>query len=121
MKNFHDIKVWHRAHDFVLKIYKVTETFPREETYGLTSQIRRSAASVPTNIAEGCGRNTDAELGRFMEIASGSASELDYQFLLAMDIGLLARDRYKGLLTELTEIRKMLTTFIKTVRKTANR
>lgn len=121
MKDFRDIKVWHKAHNLALKVYKVTETFPREEAYGLTSQIRRSATSIPTNIAEGCGRNTDAELARFMEIASGSASELDYLLLLAMDIGLLAEDRYKELLAELVEIRKMLTTFIKTVRKTANR
>ncbi|MBA7506219.1 hypothetical protein ES706_04900 [subsurface metagenome] len=121
MKDFRDIKIWQRAHNFVLKVYKVTKPFPQEEVYGLTSQIRRAAASVPTNIAEGCGRNTDAELARFMEIASGSASELDYLLLLAKDIGLLAENGYVELLTELTEIRKMLTTFIKTVRKTANR
>lgn len=121
MKDFRDIKVWRRAHNLVLKVYKVTKPFPREEIYGLTSHIRRAAASVPTNIAEGCGRNTDAELARFMEIASGSASELDYLLLLATDLGLLAEDSYNELLTELIEIRKMLTTFIKTVRKTANR
>jgi len=121
MKDFHNIKVWHKAHDLVIKVYKVTRSFPREEVYGLTSQIRRAAASVPTNIAEGCGRNTDNELAHFMEIASGSASELDYLLLLAMDIGLLAEDSHTELLAELTEIRKMLTTFIKTVRNTANR
>ena len=120
MKDFRNIKVWRRAHNLVLKVYNLTKPFPREEVYGLASQIRRATASVPTNIAEGCGRNTDRELARFMEIASGSASELDYLFLLAKDLGLLAEDSYKELLTELTEIRKMLTTFIKTVRKTAN-
>jgi len=120
MKDFHNIKVWRRAHDLVLKVYKLTNSFPREEVYGLTSQIRRAAASVPTNIAEGCGRNTDAELARFMEIASGSASELDYLLLLARDLGLLAEGNYRESLTELIEIRKMLTTFIKTVRRSAN-
>jgi len=115
------MQVWRKAHDLAIKVYKATNPFPREEVYGLTSQIRRAAASVPTNIAEGCGRNTDNELARFMEIASGSASELDYLLLLAMDIGLLAKDSHGQLLAELTEIRKMLTTFIRTVRKTANR
>lgn len=121
MKDFRDIKVWRRAHNLVLKVYEVTKPFPREEVYGLTSQIRRAAASVPTNIAEGCGRNTDAELARFMEIASGSASELDYLLLLARDLDLLLEVSYKELSVELVEIRKMLTTFIKTVRRTANR
>ncbi|OHB60360.1 MAG: four helix bundle protein [Planctomycetes bacterium RBG_13_46_10] len=120
MKNFRDIKVWHKAHCLAIKIYKVTDSFPREETYGLISQIRRAAASVPTNIAEGCGRNTDTELARFMEIASCSASELDYLILLANNIGLLDDSSYKESSVELVEIRKMLTTFIKTVRKTAN-
>jgi len=109
-----------KAHNLTIKIYKVTESFPREEAFGLTSQIRRSAVSVPTNIAEGCGRNTDNEFARFMEIASGSASELDYLLLFAKDVSLLDEDIYKGLLDDLVEIRKMLTTFIKTVRKTAN-
>ena len=118
MKDFHDIKIWQRSHNLVLKIYRVTRLFPREEIYGLTSQIRRAAASIPTNIAEGCGRNTDPELARFMEIASGSASELDYLLLLAKDIGFLEEASYIELSAELTEIRKMLTTFIKTVRRT---
>ena len=115
-----NIKVWNKAHSLTIKVYKVTESFPREEAYGLTSQIRRAAASVPTNIAEGCGRNTDIEFARFMEIASGSASELDYLLLLAKDVSLIDEESYKRLSTELVEVRKMLTTFIKTVRKTAN-
>jgi four helix bundle protein len=120
MKDFRDMKVWHKAHLLALRVYKVTESFPREEVYGLTSQIRRAAVSVPTNIAEGCGRNTDTELARFMEIASGSASELDYLLLLAKDLGLIDEGSYKELLADLVEIRKMLTTFIKTIRNSAN-
>lgn len=121
MKDFHDIKVWHKAHNLTIKIYKITESFPREQVYGLTSQIRRAAVSIPTNIAEGCGRNTETEFARFMDIASGSASELDYLLLLSKDVSLLDEGSYEGLLVDLVEIRKMLTTFIKTVRKATKR
>ena len=120
MKDFRDIKVWNKAHNLTIKIYKVTESFPREEVFGLISQIRRSAVSIPTNIAEGCGRNTDTELARFMEIASGSASELDYLLMLVRDLDLIDEAQYTEISADVTEIRKMLTTFIKTVRNTSN-
>ena len=83
MKDFRQLKVWERAHQLTLAVYRATTTFPRDETYGLSSQIRRAASSIPSNIAEGCGRDGDAELSRFCQMARGSASELEYQLLLA--------------------------------------
>ncbi len=77
MKDFKQLRFWHKAHDFVLELYKATNTFPKEELYGLTSQIRRASVSIPSNIAEGCGRSGDAELARFCIIAMGSASEVE--------------------------------------------
>src|SRR5688500_19694656 len=85
MKDFRQLKVWEKAHQVALAIYKATKEFPKEELYGLTSQIRRASMSIPTNISEGCGRNTDAEFARFLQIAMGSASETEYQLLLSHD------------------------------------
>ena len=121
MKDFRKLQVWDKSHRLTIRIYKVTESFPREEVFGLISQIRRSAVSIPTNIAEGCGRNTDTEFARFMEIASGSASELDYLLMLVRDLDLIDEAQYTKISADVTEIRKMLTTFIKTVRNTDNR
>lgn len=78
MRDFRELKVWEKSHQLTLAIYKITAIFPREELYGLTIQIRRASASIPANIAEGCGRNGVAELARFLHIAMGSASELEY-------------------------------------------
>ncbi len=119
MKNFRDLKVWQRSHDFVLKLYRSTNTFPREEIYGLTSQIRRAAVSVPSNIAEGCGREGDPELARFCQIAMGSASETEYQLLLAHDLEYLPTNEYQTLDEHLCEVKKMLNAFIQKLR--ANR
>ena len=88
MKDFGDLKVWHEAHKLTLAVYRASAAFPREERYGLTAQMRRSAVSVPSNIAEGCGRR-GADFGRFMQIAMGSACELEYQLLLARDLELM--------------------------------
>lgn len=116
MKNFKELNVWDKAHKLTLKIYQTTSTFPREELYGLTSQIRRSGASVPTNIAEGCGRNSDAELARFLEISMGSASELEYLLLLTRDLNLLNSSNYTELTNEVIEVKRMLASFIKKLR-----
>lgn len=94
MKDFRDVKVWQKAHELALEVYKATAVFRREELYGLTSQIRRSCISIPANIAEGCGRSGDAELARFFQIAMGSASELEYHCLLARDLGFLTTSTY---------------------------
>lgn len=89
MKNFRQLKVWQKSHQLTLKVYAVSRAFPKEELFGLTSQIRRSAMSVPSNIAEGCGRTGDVEFRRFLVIAMGSANELDYQLLLGSDLGFI--------------------------------
>ena len=112
LRGFRELKVWQKAHYLTLAVCKATTTFPRDELYGLTSQIRRSSASVPANIAEGCGRNGDAELARFLQIAMGSASELEYHLLLARDLGFLDESRYESLASEVTQVKRMLTSFI---------
>lgn len=117
MKDFRNLQVWEKAHALTLDIYKATASFPREELYGLTSQIRRSCASVPTNIAEGCGRSGDAELARFMQISMGSASELEYQLLLVHDLNYLDDKIYTELHEKVSEVKRMLASFIKTLRK----
>jgi four helix bundle protein len=89
MRDFRQLKVWERGHRLVLDIYEATGKFPRQETYGLAAQLRRSSASIPANIAEGCGRSGDAELARFMLVSMGSASELEYHLLLAHDLNFL--------------------------------
>ncbi len=112
MRNFKELQIWQRSHQLVLSIYKVTVTFPKEEIYGLTSQIRRSSSSVPTNIAEGCGRNTKPDMSRFLVIAMGSASEFEYQLILAKDLNYLDNTEFQELSNELIEIKKMLNAFI---------
>ncbi|MCA1716112.1 MAG: four helix bundle protein [Actinobacteria bacterium] len=112
MRDFRELKVWEKGHRLTLAVYKATARFPRDELYGLTSQIRRSCASIPANIAEGCGRGEDAELARFLRIAMGSASELEYHLLLAHDLNLLDTSDYESLTKEVTEIKRMLTSFI---------
>src|SRR5213083_1701734 len=112
MKDFRQLKVWEKSHLLALKVYPVRASFPREETYGLTSQIRRAASSVPSNIAEGCGRDGDAESARFCIIARGSASELEYQLLLARDLTLLQAEDYEQLSQQTIEIKRMLTVLV---------
>ena len=112
MKDFRQLKVWEKSHQLALTIYRITASFPREETYGLASQIRRAAASIPSNIAEGCGRGGDPELARFCIIARGSASELEYQLLLARDLKLLDVNDYETLAQLTTEIKRMLTVLV---------
>lgn len=118
MKDFRDIKVWAKSHELTLALYRETRSFPREELYGLTSQIRRSAASIPANIAEGCCRGGDGEFAHFLQIAMGSASELDYHLLLSHDLGYLSGESYAVFLPLVTEVKRMLTAFIGRVRST---
>jgi four helix bundle protein len=116
MKDFRSLKVWEKAHELTLKIYKSTESFPKHEIYRVTSQLQRAAVSIPTNIAEGCGKDSDAELKRFFVIAMGSSSELEYLLLLARDLGYLPNDAYQTMQFDLVEIRKMLNAFIQRLR-----
>jgi four helix bundle protein len=112
VKDFRQLKVCQRAHQLTLEIYRTTASFPRSEAYALTPQIRRAAVSIPSNLAERCGRNGDAELARFCNIASGSASELEYQILLARDLKLIKPEDYEKLAQQTTEIKRMLTVFV---------
>lgn len=112
MQDFRNLKVWEKAHQLTLAVYQATAKFPKEELFGLTSQTRRSVASIPTNIAEGCGRGSDADFGRFLQMAAGSASEIDYQLLLARGLGYLGPESYVDLTKDLAEVRRMLAKFI---------
>jgi four helix bundle protein len=107
MKDFRDFKVWEKAHALVLACYGITKPFPREEVFGLVSQIRRAASSIPANIAEGCGRRGNAELHRFLQMAMGSASELEYHLLLARDLGYLSADHHQRLQPQVEELKRM--------------
>jgi len=109
VKDFRELKVWQKAHELTLAVYRVTAAFPREEQYGLTSQIRRACSSIAANLAEGCGRNGDAEFARYCSIAMGSASELEYHLLLAKDLKLIQPSDYEELAPRATELKRMLT------------
>jgi four helix bundle protein len=108
MKDFRDLHVWEKAHHLTLSSYRVTTIFPRHELYGMTSQIRRCAASIAANIAEGCGKRGNGEFQRFLNIATGSASELEYHFLLARDLGYVSEPDYLALNASVVEVKRML-------------
>lgn len=115
MRNYRDLQVWTKAHKLTLDLYRLSQAFPREEIYGLTSQLRRAAVSIGANLAEGCGRRTSPELARFVKIAMGSASELDYHLLLSHDLGFMNGNDFTRTYAALTEVRKMLTSFLGSV------
>ena len=117
MRNYRDLQVWSKAYSLTLDLYRVSRGFPREETFGVTSQLRRAAVSVGANLADGCGRRTSGELARFLRVAMGSASELDYHLLLCRDLGFMKEDDFEQAAAHLTEVRKMLTSFLGTVEK----
>lgn len=116
MKDFKELNVWRKAHDLTLKVYSATRTFPKEELFGLTSQMRRAAASVGANIAEGSGRHSDGEMCRFLHIAYGSAAELEYHLLLAHDLGMLKGNELDTMTGLVDEVQRMLTALMKSVR-----
>lgn len=118
MKDFRNLQIWDRSHKVTLEVYRITRGFPKSETYGLVSQMRRSVSSIPTNIAEGCGRNTEKDFARFLDNAMGSASELEYQLILAHDLDYLSLEIYEAMNRELTEIKRMLNSFIQKLRAT---
>jgi four helix bundle protein len=112
MKNYRELKIWQRSHALTVSLYRATKGFPKDELFALTNQMRRACVSIPANIAEGCGREGDAELKRFLTIALGSACELDYYLLLSCELGYLEESAGQPLATEVMEIRRMLGTFI---------
>jgi len=115
VQNFRNLVAWQKAHQLTLASYKATSLFPREELYGITRRIRRCCASIAANIAEGCGRQGNSELHRFPRIAAGSASELEYHFLLAKDLGLLSAHEHRQLDAAATELKRMLTVLCRKV------
>ena len=108
MRDYRKLDVWRRAHELTLKLYDVTRNFPSAELYGLTSQIRRAAASIPANIAEGYGRESDPEFARYLDISIGSSSELSYHLLLSRDLGYIEHGSFQRMRRELGEIQHML-------------
>ena len=116
MKDFRQLKVWEKAHIVTLSVYKESGNFPKEELYGLTSQIRRASVSIPSNIAEGCGRKTDADFARFVQISMGSATEVEYQLLLAHDLKYIKDEIYSELHKNVEDIKRMLASLLKTLR-----
>jgi len=119
MQDFHELRVWEKAHSLTLKIYTMTKSFPADELYGLTSQMRRAAASIGANICEGCGRETRPDFAHFLQIAAGSSSELQYHLVLAHDLGYVSLHDCSHLTTDVTEIKRMLTGLIQRIRKKA--
>jgi four helix bundle protein len=113
VQDFHKLVVWQKAHAWVLNVYKLTKRFPDDERYGITSQLRRAAASIPANLAEACGRGGQNEFGRFVQIAMGSASEAEYHTLLARDLGYLGRRDYDTLELTIQEMKRMLASLLK--------
>ena len=108
MKDFRELKVWSKGHKLTLTSYRLTNGFPKHELFGLTSQIRRCSASIPANIAEGCGRVGNSELHRFLQIACGSVNELEYHFLLARDLAYLSVNDFDSAHKELLDLKRML-------------
>lgn len=117
MRDFRGLVVWQKAHEVTLQIYQASSSFPSEERFGLTAQLRRAALSIPTNVAEGCGRQAEGDFRRFLEIASGSASETEYLLLLASDLNYLDADSAATLTDQVKEVKRMLSSFAKRLRQ----
>ena len=114
VQDFQSLEIWKKSHSLVLSIYKITENdFPKSELFTLTTQIRRAASSIPTNIAEGCGRRTNKDFAHFIQMAIGSSSEVEYQLILANDLKYITEETWKSLSKNITEIRKMMLSFNK--------
>jgi four helix bundle protein len=116
MQNYKDLKVWEKAHLFTLKVYEQTKSFPKEEIYSLTNQLRRSASSIPANIAEGCGKNSQLEFAHFLNIALGSANESEYFLILSKDLKYLVQETFDVLFNLINEVKGMLFGLISKVR-----
>jgi four helix bundle protein len=115
MQDYKKLKVWEKAHEITLNVYKITKAFPKDELYGMVSQLRRATSSIPANIVEGCGRRTKADFARFLTIAVGSSNETEYFLLLAKDLNYISEREHQKLNNEITEVRKMLLSLISKV------
>jgi four helix bundle protein len=118
MIDYRKYNVWQKSHQLVLDVYKLTSEFPKNEQFNLISQINRAAVSIPTNIVEGCGRETQKELIRFLYISSGSAHELEYLILLSTDLKFIEKEKFEIIQTQLKEIKKMLASLIRKIQET---
>ncbi len=118
MKDFHKLLVWKKAHELTLAVYQASSLFPDHERYGLTSQLQRASASIAANLAEGCGRESDGDFRRFVEIASGSACEVEYHLLLARDLKMLGEQDYQRLNRDVNEVKRMLASLSRRLRAT---
>lgn len=120
MKDYRKVKVWDKAHILTKDLYRVTSKFPKDELFGLTSQLRRAGSSIPTNIAEGCGRGSDADFRRFLQIAFGSANEVEYLILLSYELSYIQKNQFLELDNKIKEVKKMLAGMIKTLTNDIN-
>jgi len=120
MKDFRKLSVWQKSHKLAVMIYQETKKFPKEEVYGITSQLRRAIVSIPTNIAEGCGRGSDKDFAKFAQISIGSASESEYLILLSNELGYIEEDVSDHLIEKVCEIKRMLTSLIKNLHKSTD-
>jgi len=111
MHNFRELKIWQKGRGLVKDVYLITQTFPKEELYALTSQVRRSSISIPSNIAEGCGRGSNAQLSHFLDVAQGSSCELETQIILSYDLGFLDETQTETITEKINEIQKMIRGF----------
>jgi four helix bundle protein len=116
VQDFHNLVVWQKAHAAALSVYRLTKKFPDDERFGLTSQIRRSAVSMAANLAEGCGRGSDQDFARFVQMAMGSAAEVEYHLLLAKDLGYIGAEEHVSATSSVQEIKRMLASLLKTIR-----
>ena len=119
MRDYRGLEVWQKAHRMTVQVYHATEGFPKAEQFGLTSQIRRASASIPTNIAEGCGRWSQADLAQFLHIAIGSSNELEYQLFLSLELGYMDSLTHDALGKDVASVRQMLSRLATTVRRSA--
>lgn len=117
MQNYKDLKVWEKAHELVLNVYHITKLFPKEEVYGLTNQVRRSAVSIAANIAEDCGKNSQADFANFLNISLVSANETEYYFILSKDLYYINEAGYNDLFKLVNEVKAMLIALINKIRK----
>ncbi len=118
MKDFRNLLVWEKAHKLAIEIYSITKSFPKEEIYGLTSQLRRASTSIPVNIAEGCGRGSNADFARFLQISMGSASETEYLILLCQELGYISDS--DNLNQQIKELKKMISSLINKTKTEVN-
>ena len=116
MQDYKTLKVWQKSHYLVLDVYEVSKSFPKEEMFALTTQLKRACYSIPSNIAEGCGKHSQADLAKFLQIRLGSANEVEYFFLLCRDLNYIEDNTYEGLVEKINEIRAMLIKLIQKVR-----